>query len=112
MKNFVLSVVASLVASVVFLAFSFLSSAFGLIVIFAVLSGLLMIFALYIIVANRCSKNPIRKMKLKGCRIGIVGRKDSVVFDSISLVRPNYIKYTSDNGASGYVHYSKVIVFV
>lgn len=112
MKNFVVSVVASLVASVVFLVFSLLSSVLGWTFLFAVLCGVLLLFAIYLIIANKCSTNPLRKLNLKGHRIGIKDRDEQVFFNGISLLRPNYIRFQRDNGSSGYVHYSKVIVFV
>lgn len=112
MKDFVLSVVASLLASVIFLAFSVVSSTPGLIILSAVLCGLLALFSLYLIIANRCSKNTLKGKSLEGCKVGVEGRDDLVVFEKVSLLRPNYIKFRDKDGNTGLAHYLRVIVFI
>lgn len=112
MKNFIVSVVASLVASLFCFLFSILTSAFGWTLLFAVLCGILLLFSIYLIIANKCSTNPLKKLNLIGCKIRIDGRDDVVYFECISLVRPNYIRFKSVNGVTGYAHHSKVILFI
>ena len=112
MKNFVLSVAASLVASVVFFLFTLLSSVKSVVILFSVLCGITLIFLIYLIIVNKQSKNPLMRLKLAGRRVRIIGRDDQVVFLGVSLLRPNYIKFKNDDGSIGHTHYSNVVIFV
>ena len=44
--------------------------------------------------------------------MGVEGRDDLVVFEKVSLLRPNYIKFRDKDGNTGLAHYLRVIVFI
>jgi len=112
MREFVLSIVASLVASAISLGLSFVFSSVTVIVPLVLIGCCFLSFPIYLLIARKRSKNPYKHIRMSGVRIGIKPSTENVTCEGISILRPNYLKYVTNNGVHGIVHYSQVIFFV
>lgn len=112
MKNFVVSVVASLVASVFLLLFPFFNSVVVLSVLSLIIGSILLALTLFVAITRKRSKNPILKLKLHDAQIGIQPNYERVICKGVPLLRPNYVKIKHSDGTTGIVHYSQVIIYV
>lgn len=112
MKNFVLSVVASLAASILLLAFPFFNSVVLLSVLSLIIGCVLLALTLFVVITRKRSKNPILKLKLREVQIGIMPNYERVICKGVPLLRPNYVKIKRSDGTTGTVHYSQVIIYI
>ena len=112
MKNFVLSVAASLVASILLLVFPFFNSIVVLSVLSLVFGGVLLALTLFVVITRRRSKNPILKFGLSEVPIGLLPNNERVICKGVPLLRPNCVKFQRPDGTTGIVHYSQVIIYI
>ena len=71
-----------------------------------------LVFGIYVLVVNLCSKNKIAKLLPKGAIVGIEPDYEKVRYDGIPLLRPDHIKFIRKVGTMGTIHHSSVIIFV
>ena len=112
MREFVLSIVASLVASAIFIGISFMISSVNGIVLSIFVGCCFLFFSLYLLIAWKHSKNPYKHIHISGAKAGLTTSPDKVTCKGVSILRPNYVRYVSDSGIHGYVHYSQIIIYL
>jgi len=117
MKDFVKSLVVSIVTSVIIAIARIGLNAIlskNILMVFTVLLALSLAFllvVLFLFIINKRSKNYYRKLFKPGMKFGIKGGGTGT-FEYVSVFRPNYIHYITSDGRKSVIHYSLIYMYL